>query len=167
VDNCSCYCHAIPVGKSIKGIDVVEVLEASKSEDNLVPKRIQVDNGSEFISKNLDNWAYENNVALDYSRPGKPTDNPFIEWFNGSSGTSAWTHTGSCLWKMPTRKSIIGWTSTTASVRMTPQEFIEKEERQDNKRRSLPGAPLPEGMYFAAAEHPSTALEIHTFTKRS
>ena len=89
MDNCSCYCHAIPVGKSIKGIDVVEVLEASKSEDNLVPKRIQVDNGSEFISKNLDNWAYENNVALDYSRPGKPTDNPFIEWFNGSSGTSA------------------------------------------------------------------------------
>lgn len=49
-----------------------------------VPKRIQVDNGSEFISKDFDRWAYENNVILDFSRPGKPTDNPFIESFNGS-----------------------------------------------------------------------------------
>lgn len=45
---------------------------------------IQVDNGSEFISKALDKWAYENGVTLDFSRPGKPTDNPFIESFNGS-----------------------------------------------------------------------------------
>jgi len=43
-----------------------------------------VDNGSEFISKALDKRAYENGVALDFSRPGKPTDNPFIESFNGS-----------------------------------------------------------------------------------
>ena len=40
--------------------------------------------GSEFISKTLDKWAYENRVTLDFSRPGKPTDNPFIESFNGS-----------------------------------------------------------------------------------
>jgi len=32
----------------------------------------------------LDKWAYENDVILDFSRPGKPTDNPFIESFNGS-----------------------------------------------------------------------------------
>jgi putative transposase len=43
-----------------------------------------VDNGSEFISKDFDKWAYENKVTLDFSRPGKPTDNPFIESFNGS-----------------------------------------------------------------------------------
>ena len=40
--------------------------------------------GSEFISKALDRWAYDNQVTLDFSRPGKPTDNPFIESFNGS-----------------------------------------------------------------------------------
>src|SRR5690349_17519464 len=39
---------------------------------------------SEFISKALDKWAYDNQVTLDFSRPGKPTDNPFIESFNGS-----------------------------------------------------------------------------------
>jgi putative transposase len=32
----------------------------------------------------LDKWAYENQVEIDFSRPGKPTDNPFIESFNGS-----------------------------------------------------------------------------------
>ena len=48
------------------------------------PNRIQVDNGSEFISKALDLWAYENQVTLDFSRRGKPTDNPLIESFNGS-----------------------------------------------------------------------------------
>ncbi len=40
--------------------------------------------GSEFISKVLDKWAYEHGVTLDFSRPGKPTDNAFIESFNGS-----------------------------------------------------------------------------------
>jgi transposase InsO family protein len=43
-----------------------------------------VDNGPEFISKALDKWAYENGVTLDFSRPGKPTDNAFVESFNGS-----------------------------------------------------------------------------------
>ncbi len=48
------------------------------------PQRIQVDNGSEFISVALDQWAYEQGVTLDFSRPGKPTNNAFIESFTGS-----------------------------------------------------------------------------------
>ena len=46
------------------------------------PSTIRVDNGSEFISRDLDLWAYANNLTLDFSRPGKPTDNGFIEAFN-------------------------------------------------------------------------------------
>lgn len=49
-----------------------------------LPQRIQTDNGSEFISMVMDRWAYDHGVVMDYSRPGKPTDNPFIESFNGS-----------------------------------------------------------------------------------
>lgn len=49
-----------------------------------VPRRIQTDNGSEFVSKTLDKWAYDHGVVMDFSRPGRPTDNPFIESFNGS-----------------------------------------------------------------------------------
>lgn len=59
-------------------------MEDLKNRQGYLPARIQVDNGSEFISKALDHWAYENKVILDFSRPGKPTDNPFIESFNGS-----------------------------------------------------------------------------------
>lgn len=84
VDNYSRECLAIEVGQSLKGFDVVAVMERIKELRGVVTKRIQVDNGSEFISKALDKWAYENDVTLDFSRPGKPTDNAFIESFNGS-----------------------------------------------------------------------------------
>lgn len=83
VVNFSRMCLATRVGQSIKGIDVVRIMDDVKQYYGVVPKRIQVDNGSEFISKDFDRWAYENNVTLDFSRPGKPTDNPFIESFNG------------------------------------------------------------------------------------
>ena len=43
-----------------------------------------MDNGSEFVSKVMDKWAYENKVDLSFSRPGKPVDNAFVESFNGS-----------------------------------------------------------------------------------
>jgi len=84
VDNYSRKCHATEVGQSLKGMDVVRIMNQIRHECGRLPQRIQVDNGSEFISKDFDRWAYENGVTLDYSRPGKPTDNPFIESFNGS-----------------------------------------------------------------------------------
>ena len=46
------------------------------------PRTISIDNGPEFTSKRLDQWAYLNGVDLDLSRPGKPTDNAMIEAFN-------------------------------------------------------------------------------------
>ena len=49
----------------------------------LYPESIRVDQGSEFVSRDLDLWAYRRGVTLDFSRPGKPTDNAFIEAFNG------------------------------------------------------------------------------------
>ena len=47
------------------------------------PKTIRVDQGTEFVSRDLDLWAYTKGVTLDSSRPGKPTDNAYIEAFNG------------------------------------------------------------------------------------
>ena len=83
VDNFSRESLAITVDFALKAADVVMTMDHLKALRG-TPKRIQVDNGSEFISHALDRWAYENNVILDFSRPGKPTDNPFIESFNGS-----------------------------------------------------------------------------------
>ena len=83
VDNLSRECLTIHADQSIKGTDVVELLD-ELVEGRGVPNAIRVDNGPEFISKALDLWAYENGVTLDFSRPGKPTDNAYIESFNGS-----------------------------------------------------------------------------------
>lgn len=76
-------CLVIYPGRSITGEMVAGVLDGIKAKRRL-PKRIKVDNGPEFISRALDGWAYFNQVKLDYSRPGKPTDNAYIESFNGS-----------------------------------------------------------------------------------
>ncbi len=82
VDNFNRESLAIEVAENIGSDSVVEVLtRLSKNRD--LPKKIQVDNGPEFISKRLDQWAYSNGVELDFSRPGKPTDNGIIEAFNG------------------------------------------------------------------------------------
>jgi putative transposase len=66
---------------SLNGQRVVAVLERLKESG--LPQTIKVDNGSEFISKALDAWAHHHGVKLEFSRPGKPTDNAFIESFNG------------------------------------------------------------------------------------
>jgi len=73
---------AIHAGQSIKGYDILAVLDRLLKHRGK-PKTIRVDNGSEFTSKAMDQWAYFNKVELDFSRPGKPTDNAFIESFNG------------------------------------------------------------------------------------
>jgi len=46
------------------------------------PRSIRVDNGPEFAGRLLDQWAFLNKVELDFSRPGKPSDNAYIEAFN-------------------------------------------------------------------------------------
>jgi putative transposase len=83
VDNFSRECLAIEAAQNIRGDDVVRIMKQIKAIRG-VPRLIYVDNGSEFISKEMDKWAYENNVTLDFSRPGKPVDNAYIESFNGS-----------------------------------------------------------------------------------
>jgi len=86
VDNFSRESLAIHAGQRLTGDDVVKTLEAI-SKQHGTPKSIRVDNGPEFVSKSLDWWAYFNKVTLDFSRPGKPTDNAFIESFNGKFRT--------------------------------------------------------------------------------
>jgi putative transposase len=76
-------CLAVEVGPSLKGTDVVAVLNQILSKRE-APKMLFCDNGSEFSSQIMDLWAYQNGVRIDFSRPGKPTDNAYIETFNGT-----------------------------------------------------------------------------------
>jgi putative transposase len=82
IDTYTRLAPAIDVRQTYKGIDVVATLEKAIHDVGL-PKTIRVDNGPEFISRDLDLWAFVRGVTLDFSRPGKPTDNAFIESLNG------------------------------------------------------------------------------------
>jgi putative transposase len=75
-------CLAIESGRRLTGDDVVRVLNRLGYTRG-TPKRMYCDNGSEFTSHILDLWAYHNQVTMEFSRPGKPTDNGHIESFNG------------------------------------------------------------------------------------
>ena len=74
---------AIEVDRRLTGDDVACVLDRIRLERGALPVKIRVDNGTEFTSKVLDQWAYLSNVKLSFSRPGTPTDNGLIEAFNG------------------------------------------------------------------------------------
>ena len=82
VDTFSRFSPALQPRFTFRGADVVDILEKVAREVGL-PATIRVDQGTEFVSRDLDLWAYKHGVTLDFSRPGKPTDNAFIEAFNG------------------------------------------------------------------------------------
>lgn len=73
---------AIEVDTSLPGLRVVRVLDRLR-ERRGTPAAIQVDNGTEFTSRVVDQWAYQHQVALHFIARGKPTQNAFIESFNG------------------------------------------------------------------------------------
>jgi putative transposase len=82
VDDFSKECPVLEVDHSLTGKRVTRVLERVALTRGL-PEVITVDNGPEFISKALDAWAYANGVKLNFIQPGKPTQNCYIESFNG------------------------------------------------------------------------------------
>lgn len=103
VDNYTRKCLAIEVGQSLKGEHVVEALTRITAMRGH-PTTIKVDNGSEFISKAMDRWAYEHGVELDFSRPGTPTDNAKGRKLQRAlPRRNVRTRIGSCHW--PTRRA--------------------------------------------------------------
>ena len=68
---------AIEVGQQLKAEHVVEVLNRLIGQRG-APRTLFADNGSEFTGHLVDLWAYRCKVQIDFSRPGKPTDNAFI-----------------------------------------------------------------------------------------
>lgn len=81
-DTFSHYSPVLDPQFSYRGEDVVQTLERTCARVGY-PSTIRVDQGSEFISRDMDLWAYAHGITLDFSRPGTPTDNAFIEAFNG------------------------------------------------------------------------------------
>jgi putative transposase len=82
VDDFSRRSPGLLVERSISGSRVVRFLE-ELARVNGRPETIVIDNGPEFISNALDQWAHAHNVRLHFIRPGRPVENAFIESFNG------------------------------------------------------------------------------------
>lgn len=82
VDNWSRESVSLEPGFRLTGESVAAALSRVAKQHPL-PRSITVDHGTEFTSKALDQWAWENRVLLDFTRPGKPTDNTLCESFNG------------------------------------------------------------------------------------
>jgi putative transposase len=82
VDTFSRFSPATDPRFSYRGENVVQTLEHVCAQTGY-PKSIRVDQGSEFVSRDVDLWAYQKGVTLDFLRPGKPMDNAFIESCNG------------------------------------------------------------------------------------
>jgi putative transposase len=96
---------------------------------------IQVDNGTEFASRALDAWAHREDVRLDFSRPGKPTDNAHIESFNARLRAECLNaHVFESLGDA--EETLTSWRSDYNTVRphsalgmLTPREFAELGQR--------------------------------------
>ena len=82
VDDCTKESIVIEVDTSISGERVARVLDRIAGQRPL-PRMIRVDHGPEFTSLALDAWAHARGVKLAFIQPGKPTQNAYIESFNG------------------------------------------------------------------------------------
>ncbi len=82
IDEFTHECLAIRIDRRLKAIDVIDVLSDLFILRGL-PEHIRSDNGPEFTSMAILRWCQETGVAWHYIAPGKPTQNAFIEAFNG------------------------------------------------------------------------------------
>ncbi|SFU79889.1 putative transposase [Nitrosospira multiformis] len=107
------------------------------------PKAITVDNGTEFTSKALDEWAYRRGIKLDYTRPGKPTDNGLIESFNGRL-RDEFLNVHEFVTLHDAREKLRAWQEDYNHHRphgslghLTPSEFVKKRSGQTNEAARL------------------------------
>ena len=82
VDQWSRSSPMLECGLSLRGSDVANALDRAIGT-GAPPRSITVDHGTEFLARVLEDWAYRRGVQLDFIRPGKPTENGYMESFNG------------------------------------------------------------------------------------
>ena len=107
------------------------------------PNAITVDNGTEFTSKALDEWAYRRGIKLDYTRPGKPTANGLIESFNGPL-RDEFLNVNEFVTLHDAREKLKVWQDDYNHHRphsslgnLTPSEFVNRRSVQPNEAASL------------------------------
>lgn len=127
VDDFTKQCETLHVDRSISGHDIVRHFESLGKK----PKRIRCDNGPEFQSKALLQWAHENDVHIEFIQPGKPQQNAYIESFNGKF-RDEFLNENLFFTVEDAREKVQDWLEEYHSIRphrslgMTPNEFAER-----------------------------------------
>lgn len=146
VDTYSRECLTVEADTSLPGYRAVRVLDRL-GETKGLPESIRVDNGPEFISKVLDEWAYRRGVKLDFIRPGKPVENAYVESFH-SRFRDECLNEHYFLDLQEAREIIEAWRLEYNGFRphsalnyQTPKEFLKQYEKQ-NLNQDNPGLSL-------------------------
>ncbi len=134
VDDFTRECVLLYVDFSIPGLTVSKALDSV----GRLPLIFNIDNGSEFTCRAMDQWAHDKGIKLDFIRPGKPNENAFIESFNGKFRDE-------CLnenWFLSledARRTIEEWRIDYNENRphsslgdLTPKEFAAQTTREDS-----------------------------------
>ena len=135
VDKLSRESLAIEVDYSLQSKRVIDVLNHVASERGY-PEVICVDNGSEFTSNAMEQWAYMKEVKIHFIRPGKPTENGHIEAFNRRfrdecldvNAFSSLQHARNEIEKW--RIDYNEWRPHTSIGNLTPKEFAKRKMNQ-------------------------------------
>jgi putative transposase len=146
VDTFSRFSPALDARFSYRAEDVVRTLETVCAAIGY-PKTIRVDQGTEFVSRDLDLWAYTCGVTLDFSRPGKPTDNAFAEAFNS---------------RVRAECTKAHWFLTLADARekMEAWRRYYNEDRPHGSKTFSSGAPIP-------VQPPNSTAILHSVIRAS
>lgn len=134
VDKLSRECVALEVDYRLDSHSVVAALERVSRQRGR-PEILSVDNGSEFTSRALEQWAYLNGVKIHFIQPGKPTQNGHIESFNGKFRDECLNT--SCFLSLPHARQLVeAWRNDYNHFRphssignLTPREFARRKSQ--------------------------------------
>jgi len=141
VDVFSRECVGLVARRTFHGAEVAAVLSAIGTDRGL-PARIRCDNGSEFTSRAFDHWAYWNQIALHFSRPGKPTDNGLIEAFNGTLRrecltTTLFTTLEQAQFELETWRTDYNNVRPHSSLELLPPAEYQRKNQETTDRKEL------------------------------
>ena len=164
VDDCTRVSVAMEPGQSLSGEHVARVLDRAAARFGW-PEAIVVDNGPEFTSKAMDQWAWQRGVQLHFIQPGKPVQNAFVESMNGKFRAECLDQSWFTSLE-DARCTIAAWRDDYNHVRphkslggMTPAEYESSLSSGSPLRGSppdrLPAPALPDHTTINSIQHPA------------
>jgi putative transposase len=113
-DDFSHECVDIAVDFGLGGDYVTRILDRA-AQLRGYPEAVRTDNGPEFTCRAFMTWAQKHDIKHILIQPGRPTQNAYVESFNGTFRDEAWTRTGLKPWPRLAKPFTNGERTTTRS----------------------------------------------------